>query len=108
MEEKEVELKIGSKEDMLAHASENNKETSEFDGFEGIIGLALVSALFSGKNADEIKEVMAESEKPTTLKSLEKKFKLISNSLFELFALQQKKISELDAKVDIIKKSLRK
>lgn len=106
--EYEKELKIGSEDDMLANATKTQKETKSFSGFEGILGISLVSALFGGKDASEIKEIIEESEKPTTLKSLEKQFKLTTNTLFEIFSMQQKKINELESKIDVIKKSLRK
>lgn len=107
MEEKIREFKVGSEDDMLAHASEINKTTSGFGGWDSIIGLALISAVFEGKSFDEIKKLMEESDKPTTLKSLEKQFKLMTNSFFEIFSLQQKKINELESKIDVIKKSLK-
>lgn len=107
MEEKIREFKVGSEDDMLANATKTQKETKGLSGFEGIIGLGLVSALFGGKDPSEIKEIMEESEKPTTLKSLEKQFKLTTNTLFEIFSLQQTKINELESKIDVIKKSLK-
>lgn len=107
MEEKIREFKVGSEDDMLANASEINKETSGFDPSGAIMGLALVSAIFGDKSFDEIKKTMEESDKPTTLKSLEKQFKLTTNSLFEIFSMQQKRINELESKIDVIKKSLK-
>ena len=106
--EYEKELKIGSEDDMLAHASEINKTTSGFGGWDSIIGLALISAMFGDKSFDEVKKLMEESDKPTTLKSLEKQFKITTNSLLEIFSLQQKKINELESKIDVIKKSLKR
>lgn len=106
--EYEKELKIGSEDDMLAHASEINKTTSGFGGWDSIIGLALISAVFGDKSFDEVKKLMEESDKPTTLKSLEKQFKITTNSLLEIFSLQQKKINELESKIEVIKKSLKR
>ena len=108
MEQYEKELKVGSQDDMLAHASEKQKETNGFSGFDGIIGLALVSALFGGEDTNEIKEVMEGTQKPTTLKSLEKQFKITTNTLFEIFSLQQKRISELESKLETIKKAIKR
>lgn len=107
MEEKIREFRVGSEDDMLTNATKTQKEIKSLSGFEGIIGLALVSALFGSKDPSEIKEIMEESDKPTTIKSLEKQFKLTTNTLFEIFSLQQKKINELESKIDVIKKSLK-
>ena len=85
--EYEKELEIGSQDDMLANSSKINDCSKGFSGFEGIVGLALVSALFGDKDPSEIKEIMKESDKPTTLKSLEKQFKLTTNTLFEILEL---------------------
>lgn len=108
MEEKIKEFKVGSEDDMLANATKTQKETKGLSGFEGIVGLALVSALFGGKDPSEIKEIIEESEKPTTLKSLEKQFKLTTNTLFEIFSVQQKRIDELESTLKTIKKSLKR
>lgn len=106
--EYEKELEVGSQDDMLAHASEFYKGFNNLDDSSSLLGMAVIMALFGGKSPEDIKKMMEESNKPTTLKSLEKQVKLTTASIFELLSIQQKKIDELESKIGTIKKSLKR